>query len=105
MIVTKAEGEKRSFLGIEFLVLAVGKDSMVTKMQYRPGESVPLHAHPNEQSGYVVSGRYQLRYLSYDQELGTGDSYSIPADVEHHLEVIEAGEVIDFFTPPREDYR
>ena len=105
MIVTKAEGEKRSFLGIEFLVLAVGKDSMVTKMQYRPGESVPLHAHPNEQSGYVVSGRYQLRYLSYDQELGTGDSYSIPADVEHSLEVIEAGEVIDFFTPPREDYR
>ena len=32
------------------------------------------------------------------------DSYTIPGNVEHTIEIIEPGEVIDFFTPPREDY-
>jgi hypothetical protein len=33
-----------------------------------------------------------------------GDSYTIPRDVEHSLKVIEPGEVLDFFSPPRKDY-
>jgi quercetin dioxygenase-like cupin family protein len=33
-----------------------------------------------------------------------GDTYSIPADVEHSIEIIEAGEVIDVFSPIRQDY-
>ena len=30
--------------------------------------------------------------------------YSIPASIEHSIEVIETGTVIDFFVPPRKDY-
>lgn len=37
-------------------------------------------------------------------ELTAGDSYAIPGGWRHAFEVIEAGEVIDLFTPPREDY-
>jgi quercetin dioxygenase-like cupin family protein len=33
-----------------------------------------------------------------------GDSYSIPLNIEHSWEVLEAGEVIDVFTPLRQDY-
>lgn len=57
-----------------------------------------------EQSGYVLSGKYRIRFSEYDREIGPGDSYSIPADVLHSIEIIDAGEVLDFFTPPREDY-
>ncbi len=33
--------------------------------------------------------------------IGPGDSYSIPRDTDHRIEIIEAGEVIDCFSPPR----
>jgi len=36
--------------------------------------------------------------------ISSGDSYSIPANVEHSLEIIEAGEIVDVFTPIRTDY-
>ncbi len=36
--------------------------------------------------------------------LETGDSYAIPGNVAHSFKVLEAGEVIDVFTPHREDY-
>ena len=104
MIVKDQEGRKRSFFGVDFVVLSHGPKSMVTKMLYKLEDKVPFHSHPNEQSGYVLRGKYRIRFLEDDQEIGPGDSYSIPANTEHSIEIIEAGEVLDFFTPPRQDY-
>ncbi len=104
MIVKKEDARKRTFFGVDFVLLAHGPKSMVTKMQYKETNNVPSHAHPNEQSGYVVSGKYRIKFTDYDQVLEAGDTYSIPADVEHNFEIIIPGEVVDFFTPPREDY-
>ena len=104
MIVKSKDAVRRTFYGVEFVLLSHGPDSMVTKMLYKSSDSVPVHAHPNEQSGYVISGKYRLRFLGNDQELEVGDSYSIPANIEHSIEIIVPGEVVDFFTPPREDY-
>ena len=36
--------------------------------------------------------------------LHAGDSYAIPGNTPHSFEVIEGGEVVDVFTPQREDY-
>ncbi len=104
MIVTSNEAQRRKFLGVDFVLLSHGPESMVTKMLYKKGDSPPLHTHPNEQSGYVVSGRYRIVIDGVPCEIGPGDSYSIPRDVAHGLEVIEPGEVVDFFSPPRKDY-
>lgn len=68
------------------------------------GNYASTHAHPNEQSGYVISGKYRLKTETLDVELNPGDSYSIPENTPHSFEVIEGGEVIDVFTPIREDY-
>ena len=70
-------------------------------MNYKVGDKVPLHSHPNEQSGYVISGEYLLKYEQVKAILNKGDSYSIPENGEHSWEVITGGEVIDVFTPPR----
>ncbi|MCC8172964.1 MAG: cupin domain-containing protein [Odoribacter sp.] len=85
-------------------VLAVGEKSMVTKMNYVVGNFAELHTHPNEQSGYVISGKYRLVYGENEMILEAGDSYSIPENIPHSMEVLEGGEVIDVFTPIREDY-
>lgn len=104
MIVKKEKARKREFKGVSFDVLAVGEQSMVTKMNYKTGDAVPPHSHPNEQNGYVISGRYRIQFLDYDEILTAGDSYSIPANIRHTWKVIESGEAIDVFTPPRKDY-
>jgi quercetin dioxygenase-like cupin family protein len=104
MIVKSRDGKRKTNYGVDIVVLSHGPESMVTKMLYKTGDRVPLHSHPNEQSGYVLNGKYRIRFPDYDQEIGPGDSYSIPAHVEHSFEIIEAGEVLDFFTPPRKDF-
>lgn len=104
MIVRARDGKRRAFKGVDFVVLACGNDSMITKMLYKAGDNVPLHKHPNEQNGYVISGKYRLRFDAFDQVLVAGDSYSIPRDAEHGIEIIEPGEVLDCFTPLRQDY-
>jgi len=104
MITKKENAIKRQFKGIDFDVLAIGQKSMVTRMNFETGDSIPFHSHPNEQSGYVISGKYLLKLKDNNHILMQGDSYAIPENTEHALEVIEKGNIIDFFTPPRQDY-
>ncbi len=104
MIVKSKNTKHREFKGVKFEVLASGEKSMVTKMNYKIGDKVPLHTHPNEQAGYVISGKYIIHYADIKETLKQGDSYCIPENVEHSWEVITEGEVIDVFTPPRKDY-
>lgn len=104
MVIRKEEAKKKIFKGVSLDALAVGEKSMVTKMNYAAGNFASTHTHPHEQSGYVISGKYLLTIDGSKYELNPGDSYSIPGNVSHSFEVMEDGEVIDVFTPIREDY-
>ncbi len=107
IIVKKEEALKRVFKGVSLDSLAVGEKSMVTKMNYVKGNYATTHQHPHEQCGYVISGQYRLIVEStphIDVILSAGDSYAIPGNTPHSFEVLEGGEVVDVFTPQREDY-
>ena len=98
---------KKTFKGVSLDSLAVGEKSMVTKMNYVKGNFATLHTHPHEQCGYVISGKYRLIVdgeEKIDVIMHPGDSYAIPGNTPHSFEVIEGGEVVDVFTPQREDY-
>lgn len=104
MIVKKENAHKRKFKNVSFEVLSIGKKTMVTKMNYKLGDQVPFHSHPNEQSGYIISGKYKIIFQNSREILNVGDSYSIPENILHSWEVIEEGEVLDVFSPIRKDY-
>lgn len=104
MVVKKEEAKKRTFKGVSLDSLAVGEKSIVCKMNYVVGNFAAEHTHPHEQIGYVISGRYLMTVDGRVYELKPGDSYAIPGNVPHSFKVLEAGEVIDVFTPIREDY-
>lgn len=103
-IVKKEEAKKRIFKGVNLDSLAVGEKSMVTKMNYVKGNFADTHTHPHEQSGYVISGKYEMTVDEQKYILLPGDSYAVPGNVPHSFRVIEGGEVVDVFTPIREDY-
>ena len=75
MVVTKKQAQERQFLGVDFVLLSHGPASMVTKMLYKETDRIPSHTHPNEQSGYVISGEYRLFIEDTPYRLCPGDSY------------------------------
>ncbi len=107
IVVKKNDAVKRTFKGVNLDSLAVGEKSMVTKMNYVKGNYATTHWHPHEQCGYVISGKHHLIVECeprIDVILEAGDSYAIPGNTPHSFEVMEDGEVVDVFTPQREDY-
>lgn len=72
-------------------------------MLYKKEDSPPSHRYPNEQSGYVISGKYRIVIDGVGCAIGPGDTHSVPRGIEHCIEIIEAGEILDFFSPPRRD--
>lgn len=104
MIVRSENAKKREFKGVSFDVLAVGEKTMITRMNFRKKDNVSFHKHPNEQNGYVVSGKYKIKFKDGEEIISSGDSYSIRENALHAIEVIEPGVIIDVFTPVRQDY-
>jgi quercetin dioxygenase-like cupin family protein len=104
MIVKSKNGKRKEFKGVSFDVLAVGEKSMIARMNFKKNDNVPFHCHPNEQNGYVVSGKFILKLKGIEEIITEGDSYTLAENVLHSIEVIEPGIIIDTFTPPREDY-
>ncbi len=104
-VVRSTETKPRASFGVAFELMATGPQSMLTKMHYRKDSVIPFHSHPNEQTGYLLFGRIRVLTRTTAAEIGPGDSYSIPAGVEHSLEIIEPADEVQFFTPPREEFR
>ena len=108
IVVHKKDALKKVFKRVSLDSLAIGEKSMVAKMNYVKGNFATTHQHPHEQCGYVISGEYRLKVEipeeNIDILLHAGDSYAIPGNTPHSFEVIEGGEVVDVFTPQREDY-
>ena len=108
IVVHKKDALKKVFKGVSLDSLAIGEKSMVAKMNYVKGNFATTHQHPHEQCCYVISGEYRLKVEMPEENidilLHAGDSYAIPGNTPHSFEVIEGGEVVDVFTPQREDY-
>lgn len=71
-----------------------------------PNSVVPEHSHENEQLGMCLSGSLVFRVADESRELGPGETWTIPGNVPHEVQVgPEGAVVIDVFVPPREDWR
>ena len=78
---------------------------MMTLMRYSLSSIIPFHGHPNEQIGYVLVGRIRVLTRDGQVELGAGDSYVIPASVEHSIQILEEAQELQVFSPPRPEFR
>ena len=85
-------------------VLADHPDLMVVRFAFQAGDEGALHSHPHVQSTYVQSGRYRFTVDGQAREIGPGDAFVIPSGAEHGCLCLDAGELIDSFTPRRDDF-
>lgn len=77
---------------------------MLVHFRLAKGTTLPQHAHPHAQAGYVVSGKLEFNEKGEKYILDAGDSYMVGANVEHGAYIIEDSIVIDSFAPRRDDY-
>jgi len=90
--------------GIKRKTLVYGKNSLMTEFELQKGKVLPMHKHPNEQTGYLVSGQIILIIDGEKFKMSPGDSWCIPGDIEHGAEVLENSIAIEVFCPVRTDY-
>ncbi len=90
--------------GLSRQVLAYSDQLMLVRHLMEKGWTGARHSHPHEQLVYVISGH--LRFSGGDStfEVHTGDSFVVPGGMEHQASALEESEVLDVFTPCREDY-
>jgi quercetin dioxygenase-like cupin family protein len=81
-----------------------GERTSLSEFSLEKGSTIPKHMHPHEQTGYVISGRLLFSIGDERFEAEPGDSWNIPGNVEHDVEVLEDTVVIEVFSPAREDY-
>ncbi|HHB91257.1 MAG TPA: cupin domain-containing protein [Anaerolineae bacterium] len=91
--------------GLVRRTLVWGEKMMLCEFTAEAGVIVPMHSHPHEQVGYVLSGRVQFTVDGETWIAGPGDSYAIPGGVEHEARVLEPTVLIELFSPPREAFK
>lgn len=95
---------KKAFEGVTYKTLTYGNKTSLGEFRLEKGHIIPNHNHPHEQTGYVISGRMTFTIDGEKHIAEPGDSWCIPGNVEHSVEVHEDSVVIEVFSPAREDY-
>jgi quercetin dioxygenase-like cupin family protein len=97
-------GYKTVLNGIKMKTLAYGERTLAAEFILEKGNTLPRHRHPNEQTGYLVSGRIRLSIGAASHEVSPGDCWCVPSGVEHGAEILEDSVAVEVFSPVREDY-
>ncbi|MHB0952393.1 MAG: cupin domain-containing protein [Allorhizobium sp.] len=90
--------------GVTRKVVADSPELMVVEFRFSEGGVGALHSHPHVQSTYVKSGRFEFTIGDRTFEIGPGDSFVIPSMATHGCRALEAGTLVDTFTPRRDDF-
>jgi quercetin dioxygenase-like cupin family protein len=81
-----------------------GERAMVVWWSMKAGVHAAAHHHPHEQVFWVLSGCMDFRLGGERRTCRAGDVGVIPGGVEHEAWFPEDTEVVDVFSPPREDF-
>ena len=90
--------------GLRRQVMSYSPGMMLVRHRMKKGWVGARHSHPHEQLVYIVSGHLTFQHPGGVLEATTGDSFLVPGKVEHQASAQEDSEVLDIFTPYREDY-
>jgi quercetin dioxygenase-like cupin family protein len=82
-----------------------GENMLLAVVDLEAGSILPVHSHPHEQCGYVITGELELTIGGETRILHPGEVYFIPGGIEHGARVVspETAQVIDVFSPVRVD--
>lgn len=90
--------------GVSRKILGFDNQIMMVRVRFEKGALGSPHQHFHTQATYVVSGRFQFEIDGLKCEVVGGDGVYIEPNLLHSAICLEAGELIDVFSPVREDF-
>ena len=90
--------------GVARKVLAYDEDLMSVEVHFEKGAVGAMHTHPHTQISYVLEGKFEATIDGEVRIISKGDTYITEPDVPHGVKCLEAGALLDVFTPMRADF-
>ena len=90
--------------GVIRRVLAYNEGLMCVENTFEKGAVGKLHSHPHTQITYVVSGVFSFTIDGEERTVKAGDTMLKENGVIHGCTCLEAGILLDIFTPMRKDF-
>ncbi len=85
-------------------VLVSTEALMQVEFGFDKGAVGALHSHPHVQASYVAEGSFEVTIGEEKRIVSAGGSFIVPSGVTHGVVALEAGRLIDSFTPRRDDF-
>jgi quercetin dioxygenase-like cupin family protein len=77
---------------------------MMVEFDFDKGGVGALHSHPHVQASYVAAGKFEVTIAGKTQTIEAGGAYIVPSGLVHGVKALEAGRLVDTFTPHRADF-
>lgn len=90
--------------GVTRRVMVHRDDLMMVEVVFEKNAVGSLHHHPHVQCAYVAAGRFAVTVDGVTEELSPGGSFIVAPHLVHGVVALEAGRLIDVFTPARQDF-
>jgi len=90
--------------GVKRQVFGYDEHVMLVKAKFEQGGVGAMHSHPHSQVTYVESGVFEMTIGDETKIIRKGDGYFVPSNVRHSVKCLEAGMLVDAFSPFREDF-
>jgi quercetin dioxygenase-like cupin family protein len=90
--------------GVKRKIMSYDDRLMLVKVAFEKGSIGTLHQHYHTQITHVESGAFEVEIDSVKKVLKGGDAFYITPNVMHGVVCLEAGVLIDVFSPMREDF-
>ena len=90
--------------GLRRKIMAYDDSLMIVKVDFETGAVGSLHHHYHSQISHVEKGVFEVQINGNKKILKAGDAFIVPPNVVHGAVCLEAGVLIDVFSPMREDF-
>jgi len=90
--------------GIQRQVYGYDQSIMLVKVKFEKGAVGAVHDHPHVQVSYVESGEFAVTIGDEKKVVKAGDGFYVAPGTLHGCECLEAGVLIDVFSPHRTDF-
>ena len=89
---------------VERQIMGYDGQIMLVKVKFEKGACGAPHSHYHTQVTYVESGKFEFTIGNETKIVEAGDGLMMNPDIEHGCRCLEAGILIDCFSPMRESF-
>ena len=90
--------------GVKRRILTYNDQLMLVEVAFEKDAVGSLHRHPHIQATYVAEGSFEVTISGKSEVLNKGQSFIVPSDEWPGCRALEAGMLIDTFTPMRAEF-